>query len=101
MHYNSLDIIEEIKKLVDLYNLTFHEKTVGEDPVVPIKLWIEQPRVEIATTAKYLIIRDGEGMSKSFDKSLIGWNQKSLRYIEELLTSHKNMGRQKNNRPSI
>jgi len=101
MHYNSLDIIEEIKKLVDLYDLTFREVTVGECPVVPIKLWIEQPRVEVTTTARSLIIRDGEGRSKSFDKSLIGCNQKSLQYIEELLTSYKNLGRQKNNRPSI
>ena len=91
MHYNSLDIIEEIKRLVDLYNLTFREVTVGEDPVVPIKLWIEQPRVEVTTTARFLIIRDGEGRSKLFDKSLTGWDQKSLEHIERLLTSYKKL----------
>lgn len=94
MHYNSLDIIEEIKRLVERCDLTFREVTVGEDPVVPIKLWIEKARVEVTLTAGRCTVRDGEGRSKSFDKSLSGWDQKILDYIEELLTAYKKLGRQ-------
>lgn len=94
MHYNLLDIIEEIKRLVENFGLTFYEVTVGEDPVVPIKLWIEKARVEITLTAGHCTVRDGEGKSKSFDKPLSGWDEKILVYIEELLTAYKKLGRQ-------
>ena len=93
MYYNSLCLIEEIKILVENFGLTFREKTVGEDPVVPIKLWIEKACVEITLTAGHYTVRDGEGRSKSFDKSPSGWDQKILVYIEELLNCYKKLGR--------
>jgi len=95
MYYSSLDIFEEIKRLVESHGLSFREMTIGKDPVVPIKLWIQEPRVEVMRTAKFLRITDGDGRSKLFDQSLTGWYQNSLEYIKKLLTSYKNLGSQK------
>jgi len=94
MYYNSLGFIEEIKLLVENYGLTFREVSVGKNPVVPIKLWIEKARVDVILTAGHCTIRNGEGRSKSFDKSPNGWDQKILDYIKELLTAYKKLCRQ-------
>ena len=84
MLHNSLNFIEEVKKLAERFGLSVSEVSVGENPAVTIKLRIEKARVEVTTITKHCTVRDEEGRSKSFEKSLSGWDQQSLEYIENI-----------------
>ena len=88
MLHDSLDFIEEVERSAELRHLSVSELCVGEDPVVPVRLFIEKARVEITITAKRCTVKDGMGKAKSFERSLSGWDQRSLEYIEELLTAY-------------
>ena len=89
MQHNSLNLIEEIEKLVEHYDLSVSEISIGNDPAIPVKLRIEKANIEIVTMAKHCAIRNGKGKSKLFDKSDCGWCKKSLEYIEEIITAYK------------
>jgi hypothetical protein len=43
---------------------------------------------EVQITGKCCIVIDENKKQKTFKKSIMGWDKKSLEYIEELLTAH-------------
>ena len=89
MYNNTLEFVEKVKDLAKLYGLE-----VSITPAeVPIRLRIDKARVEILMTAKRCTVTDGQGNKEPFEKSLGGWDQMSLEYIEKLLTTYKKFRR--------
>ncbi len=90
MYDNTLEFVEKVKVLAKRHDLNVSITPAVE---VPIRLWIDKARVEVTITAKRCAVRDGQGKGESFDKSLSGWGQMSLEYIEAILTACKKLGR--------
>jgi len=92
MQHNTFEFFQEVESLAERYGLGVSKDTVGESVGVIIKMTIDKARVEIVMTAKRCTVRDGERRQESFEKSLSGWKQKSLEYIEELLKAYGKPG---------
>jgi len=93
MQYDPSEFIERVVSLVERYDLTVSEKSVGESVAIPIIWRIDKARVEVVIMGKHCTVRDHEeGSSVRFDKSVSGWEQESLDRIEKLLERYKSRG---------
>jgi len=87
MKHNTLELIGKVQKLAEQYGLGVSRETVGEGVATVFKVKIDKAGVEVEITGGRCTVTDEEERRETFKKSISGWDQKSLKYIEELLTA--------------
>jgi len=85
MQHNTIEFIEKVEKLAELYGFEVSLKREGQSVGTIWRIRIDNAGVEVKITAACCIITDEEGNSKQFEKYQSEWNQESLGYIETLL----------------
>jgi hypothetical protein len=91
MEHNTNEFFEKVEQMAKRYNLGVSKKCVGESVATAFMLNIDKARVEIVITAKHCTVVDDQGKQKKFDKSISGWDQRSLEYIHGILKAYDNL----------
>jgi len=91
MQHNTHEFIEKVTELATRFGVKISKETVGKSVATVFILKNDNVHLEVQITAKRCIVIDGNQQQETFDKSISGWDQRSLEHIKELLTDYKNL----------